>query len=65
VPYLSARSLPLLCARRGGQEVTFLMPMLALARVLLDRGRNFAAGVSPSPCAMKFPLFRARLVNPT
>jgi hypothetical protein len=56
VPYLAALSLPALCALGSGQEVTFLMLILALALVLLDRDRDFAAGLLLSLCAVKFHL---------
>jgi hypothetical protein len=64
LPYLPERWLPLLCELHSSQEVTLLMLMLALARVFLDLGRNFAAGVLPSPCAMKFHLFCAGSAGP-
>lgn len=57
VPYLAALSLPALCALGSGQEVTFLMLILALALELFDRERDFAAGLVLSLCAIKFHLF--------
>lgn len=57
VPYLAALSLPALCALGSGQEVTFLILILALALEFLDRGWDFAAGMVLSLCAIKFHLF--------
>jgi Glycosyltransferase family 87 len=50
-------SLPAFAAIAGGQDVTLLLPLVALALLWQGRGREGAAGTALALCAFKFNLF--------
>ncbi len=50
-------SFPLAASFSNGQDVAFLLPLLALALRLESGGRAFQAGIALAMCALKFHLF--------
>lgn len=57
LPVLAAFFLPVALALANGQDTPMLTAMLALAFLWMTRGRDFAAGLLLSLCAIKFHMF--------
>lgn len=57
LPYLAMVSVPLVTNFANGQDVVFLLLICAVSLLLADRGRDFAAGLLFSLCAIKLHLF--------
>ena len=57
LPFFAAMSVPMLIAVCGGQDTPFLLALTGCSILLARRGRNFAAGLVLSLCAIKFHLF--------
>jgi hypothetical protein len=57
LPFFAAIGIPLVSALCSGQDTPFLLVILGVAILLTRRGRDFAAGLALSLCAIKFHLF--------
>jgi hypothetical protein len=57
LPFFASLSIPLLTPLMNGQDTPFLLVILGAAILLFRRGRDFAAGLVLSLCALKFHLF--------
>jgi hypothetical protein len=57
LPFLAAFSVPFLATLCAGQDSPFLLPVLGGSILLTRKGRDFAAGLLLSLCAIKFHLF--------
>ncbi len=57
LPFFAAISIPALAALCGGQDTPFLLVILGVSLQFTRKGRDFAAGLIFSLCAIKFHLF--------
>ena len=57
LPFFAAISIPALAALCGGQDTPFLLLILGVSMQFTRKGRDFAAGLVLSLCAIKFHLF--------
>ncbi len=57
LPLLASMSIPLVGSLCGGQDTPVLLVLVGVSILLTRRGRDFAAGLALSLCAIKFHLF--------
>ena len=57
LPFFAAFSIPMLSSLCGGQDTPFLLVFLGGSILFTRRGKDFAAGLALSLCAIKFHLF--------
>lgn len=57
LPLLAAMSIPLIGSLCGGQDTPILLVVVGLSLLLTRKGKDFAAGLVLSLCAIKFHLF--------